>query len=430
MDWKITKARKGLKGTIDVPPDKSISHRAVMFGAISQGECRIYNFLLGEDCLRTLNAFEAMDIDVERENKSLIVKGKGLRGLKDPRSPLYMGNSGTSMRIISGILVGQDFKTVLTGDESLSKRPMGRIIEPLGLMGGKIRSDEGNGRAPLAVEGVGTALKSIAYRLPVASAQVKSCILAAGLFAKGKTSVKEPYQSRDHTERMLEYFSADIRRKGLRTEINGGKELVPKEISIPGDISSAAFFIVGALLAEGSKITVKKVGINPTRIGLLNILSRMGAGIKILDKRGGLEPEADLEITSSSLRGTVVREKEVPLMIDEIPILAVAALTAEGETVIKGIKELRVKESDRVRSLELNLRKMGIEIKVTADSLSIPGGNKHICSAEFDSFGDHRIAMSMAIASLIGDGESVIRDVSCVDTSYPDFMGDLEILLR
>ena len=425
MDWKLKKTAIGLKGELTVPPDKSISHRAIMFGSISSGRCQVRNFLFSEDCMSTLKAFHALGAEITREGNTVTVKGKGLKGLKQPSGELYLGNSGTTMRIISGILAGQSFETLLTGDESLSKRPMGRIIEPLSLMGAGIDPAEGGDHAPLRIKGSAGPLKSIDYRLPMASAQVKSCVLAAGLYADGKTRVTEPYQSRDHTERMLKYFSADIEKKDLSTEVMGLKELVPKDLVVPGDISSAAFFIVGALIVKGSRLLIRKVGMNPTRTGVIGVLQRMGADIRVMDLEEGLEPVGDLEVRYSDLKGTVVEEKEVPLLIDEIPVLAIAACMAEGQTVIKGITELRVKETDRVRSITENLSRMGVRVEEEGNSLIIPGRSGRFAAAELDSFGDHRIAMSAAIAALASDGECVIRNTACADTSYPNFLDDL-----
>ena len=426
MDWKIKSATRGLKGDLRVPPDKSISHRAIMFGSISGGKCRVKNFLFSEDCMRTLEAFRAMGTEITVEGDAVRIRGKGLKGLTPPPEALYLGNSGTTMRIISGVLAGQEFTTVLTGDESLSRRPMRRIMEPLSMMGARIEAVDGGSHAPLKIKGKKAPLDPIDYTTPVASAQVKSCVLAAGLYAEGKTSVSEPFRSRDHTERMLEYFSADIRRKGLRTEITGLKELAPKDLEVPGDISSAAFFIVGALLVKDSCIIMRNVGLNPARSGVIDVLKRMGALIRVVDRQDNYEPSGDLEARHSRLKGTVVEEEEIPLLIDEIPVLAVAACMAEGETVIKGIKELKVKETDRVKSITENFSRLGIQVKEENNSLIIPGSAGKMNAAELDSFGDHRIAMSMAIAAMVSDGDCLIRDTACVDTSYPGFLADLE----
>jgi len=329
------------------------------------------------------------------------------------------------MRIISGVLAGQGFTTVLTGDESLSRRPMRRIMEPLSLMGAEIESVEGDSHAPLKIKGRKGPLDPIDYSMPVASAQVKSCVLAAGLYAEGKTSVTEPFQSRDHTERMLEYFSADIRRKGLVTEIAGLKELAPKDLEVPGDISSAAFFMVAALLVKGSHLVIRDVGLNPTRAGVIGVLERMGGSIRILDRRDDLEPAGDLEVRHSELKSTVVEQREIPLLIDEVPVIAAAAAAAEGTTVIKGVKELKVKETDRVMSIKENLSRMGVRVEAENGSLIIEGKAGRTSAARLDSFGDHRTAMSMAIAALVSDGDCIVRDTACVDTSYPGFLDDL-----
>ncbi len=425
MDWKIKKASRGLKGELRVPPDKSISHRAIIFGSISAGKLRARNFLFGEDCMRTLEAFRAMGAEIAVENGTVTIQGRGLKGLTEPREALYLGNSGTTMRIISGVLAGQGFTTVLTGDESLSRRPMRRIMEPLSLMGAEIESVEGDSHAPLKIKGRKGPLDPIDYSMPVASAQVKSCVLAAGLYAEGKTSVTEPFQSRDHTERMLEYFSADIRRKGLVTEIAGLKELAPKDLEVPGDISSAAFFMVAALLVKGSHLVIRDVGLNPTRAGVIGVLERMGGSIRILDRRDDLEPAGDLEVRHSELKSTVVEQREIPLLIDEVPVIAAAAAAAEGTTVIKGVKELKVKETDRVMSIKENLSRMGVRVEAENGSLIIEGKAGRTSAARLDSFGDHRTAMSMAIAALVSDGDCIVRDTACVDTSYPGFLDDL-----
>jgi 3-phosphoshikimate 1-carboxyvinyltransferase len=429
MNWKIKPASAGLKGVLTVPSDKSISHRAVMFGSICRGTLEVRNFLFGEDCLRTLESFKAMGGQIERQDSILIIHGKGLHGLKAPAEPLYMGNSGTTMRIISGILAGQDFSTELTGDESLSARPMRRVVDPLKQMGADIEAAGEDGRPPLKIKGKGVPLSSIDYKTPVASAQVKSCILAAGLYARGATGVTEPFQSRDHTERMLDYFSADIKREGLRTEVTGLKELSPKDLDIPGDISSAAFFIVGALIVKGSKLVIRDIGLNPTRSGVIDVLKRMGGQIEVLDVREGVESRGDVEIKHSSLKGTVIEENEVPLLIDEVPIIAVAAAMAEGDTCVKGIGELKVKETDRVTSIKENLSRMGVSLEEKDASLIIHGGAKRLDAARLESYGDHRTAMSMAIAALVSDGECLIKDTDCVNTSYPDFLQDMGRLI-
>ncbi len=429
MDWNIKRADKGLKGAITVPSDKSISHRAIMFSSIAKGECRVKNFLFSEDCICTLEAFRAMGVEIIKEDDVLVVKGKGLSGLNPPEEPLYMGNSGTSMRILSGILAGQTFEVKLEGDESLSRRPMKRIKDPLLLMGAEVGTLNGL-CPPIHILPAREPLRAIDYITPVPSAQVKSCVLSAGLYAEGTTSVTENVQSRDHTERMLEYFSADIQRQGLTTRITGLKELTPKDINVPGDISSAAFLIVAALLVEGSDILLKRVGLNPTRTGLLTVLERMGAEFQISDRKDDVEPVGDIRVTATRLKGTIIEPEEIPLLIDEIPVVVVAALMAEGRTEIRGISELKVKESDRVKSIIENIAKLGITIYEENRTLLIDGGCKSFPAARLESFGDHRIAMSMAVAALVSDRGCEIRDTACVDTSYPAFLGDLEDLSR
>lgn len=427
MDWKIRKIECGLKGELEVPPDKSISHRAVILGSIARGVSTVKNFLSGEDCLRTVKAFRDMGVQIESAGGDIVVHGKGLSGLKRSPEALYAGNSGTTMRILSGIAVGQNFDTRIEGDRSLTARPMGRIIEPLSRMGAEIISAGGEGHAPLEIKG-GKKLTGINYVMPVASAQVKSCVLIAGLFASGKTTVQEPFQSRDHTERMMEFLNAEIKRKALTTEISGSKELTPRNIRIPADISSAAFFIVAALLIKDSRVTLRNVGLNPTRMGLINVLMRMGAKIRVFDHKDEVEPYGNLEIAYSELKAVVVEKEEIPLLIDEVPILALAALRAEGETIVRGISELKVKETDRVKTIRENFRRLGAEIKESGEDMVISGNLKKLHGAEFDSFGDHRIAMTLAVASLLATGESKIKDTECVETSYPGFMQDLEKL--
>lgn len=427
MDWKIKKAEKGLRGEIVVPADKSISHRAIMFGSIASGTCKVSNFLFGEDCVSTLEAFQAMGVEITRQGNDLLIVGKGLRGLQPAEGNIDLGNSGTSMRIISGILAGQDFETNLIGDESLSKRPMGRVVEPLKEMGANIETLNGD-LPPIKIMPACGALKAIDYKTPVASAQVKSCVLAAGLYSEGETSVTEPFQSRDHTERMLKYFSADIKTKGLTTVITGNKQLTSRDITVPGDISSAAFLMVAALIVEGSEIVLKNVGLNSTRDGILRVLKRMGADLEIFNVTESLEPYGDIRVRSSKLIGTTIEADEIPLLIDEVPIIIVAASVAKGKTVINGISELKVKESDRVSSMKDDLSRLGVSIYEEGSSLAVEGGACDFSPADLDSFGDHRIAMSMAVAALKCPGECVIRNTGCVDTSYPSFLKELEVL--
>lgn len=409
-----------MKGEARVAGDKSISHRAIMLGSIAEGVTRVSGFLQAEDALATLRAFRAMGVEIEGPHDGRVtIHGVGLHGLQAPREPLYLGNSGTSMRLLSGLLAGQRFDSVLTGDASLSKRPMRRVTEPLARMGAKIETGEA-GAAPLKITG-NQRLTGIVYEMPMASAQVKSCLLLAGLYAEGETFMTEPAPTRDHTERMLEGFSCPVRRQGNRAGVSGGGRLLATEIDVPGDLSSAAFFLVGASIAEGSDITLRHVGVNPTRTGVIDILRLMGADIEIIDPRvvGG-EPVADLRIRSSRLRGIAIPEALVPLAIDEFPVLFVAAACAEGETRLTGAEELRVKESDRIQVMADGLNTLGVAAKSTSDGMVIQGGP--IGGGVVDSHGDHRIAMAFAIAGLCAGGALEIRDCRNVDTSFPGFI--------
>lgn len=438
---KITVApAKKIEGVIEVPPDKSISHRAVMLGSIAEGTTEVKNFLMGDDCLCTIEAFREMGININPKSQipKLIIEGKGLRGLKKPNKELYLGNSGTTMRIILGILAGQDFECVLSGDGSLSKRPMGRVAEPLEMMGAKINSkfeirnpkQIQNSKSqdiypPLKIKG-GFPLKAIKYKLPVASAQVKSAVLLAGLYADGVTEVEESVKSRDHTERMLKGFGADIDINGLKVSIKKSRLKAKGEIFVPGDISSAAFFIVAALILKSSRLTIKDLGVNPTRTGAIDILKAMGGRIEVSNiKETGAEPMADLTVSSSDLKGVTIEGEIVPRAIDELPIIMVAAAFAKGQTIIKDAAELRVKETDRISSMAANLRKMGSDINLEGDTIIINGVDA-LRGAEVESFQDHRTAMSMAIAGLRAEGETAILDTGCINKSFPEF----EALLR
>jgi 3-phosphoshikimate 1-carboxyvinyltransferase len=404
-----------------VAGDKSISHRSVMLGSLAEGVTRVTGFLEAEDALSTLAAFEAMGVRVERPAPGeLVIHGVGLHGLKAPAGPLYLGNSGTSMRLLSGLLSGQPFDTVLSGDESLSRRPMKRVTEPLRRMGALVEGTE-SGTAPLHVRG-GRTLTGFHYAMPVASAQVKSCLLLAGLYAQGETSVSEPAPTRDHTERMLQGFGYEVRRDGNRVALCGGGKLTACDIDVPADISSAAFFLVGASIAPGSDITLRHVGINPTRTGVLNILHHMGADIEIHNPRSvGGEPVADLRVRAARLKGIAIPEELVPLAIDEFPALFVAAACAEGETVLTGAEELRVKESDRIQVMADGLSALGIDARPTPDGMVIRGGT--LGGGRVDSRGDHRIAMSFAIAAPRAGGPIEITDCANVNTSFPGFVG-------
>ena len=409
-----------LKGAIRVAGDKSISHRSIMMGSLAEGTTHVSGFLEGEDALATLNAFKAMGVEIEGpDNGKVVVHGVGLKGLQQPQASLDVGNSGTSMRLMSGLLAGQAFSTTLIGDESLTKRPMKRVTDPLALMGAQIETTE-MGTSPLNISPV-AALKGIDYDMPMASAQVKSCLLLAGLYAEGETWVTEPAPTRDHTERMLQGFGYEVMQDGPRRGVKGGGKLTACDIDVPADISSAAFFLVGASIAEGSDLTLQHVGMNPTRDGVINILRLMGADIEVSNERviGG-EPVADLRVRSAKLKGIQIPEDQVPLAIDEFPALFVAAACAEGETVLTGAEELRVKESDRIQVMADGLIALGVDAKPTPDGIVIQGGS--IGGGSVNSHGDHRIAMSFAMAALRATGDISIDDCANVNTSFPGFV--------
>ncbi|MDB6062058.1 MAG: response regulator receiver domain protein [Verrucomicrobiaceae bacterium] len=410
-----------VQGTMRVPGDKSISHRSIMLGAIAEGVTEISGFLEGEDALSTLNAFRAMGVVIDGPRDGNVrVHGVGLHGLKAPQGPLDMGNSGTSMRLLSGLIAGQSFSATLIGDESLSKRPMERVAKPLRLMGAVIETQEG-GRPPLVIKGRGQ-LKGIHYDLPMASAQVKSCLLLAGLYAEGETSVTEPAPTRDHTERMLGGFGYAVERRGNATVAvkNGGK-LSATKIDVPADISSATFFMVAAAIAPGSDLTLTHVGINPTRIGVINILKLMGSDLTVFNEREvGGEPVADIRVRYAPLHGIEIPDAQVPLAIDEFPALFIAAACAEGKTVLRGAEELRVKESDRIQVMADGLHTLGIEARPTPDGIEIVGGK--LGGGVIQSHHDHRIAMSFAIAALRASAPIRIEKCDNVATSFPNFV--------
>ncbi len=424
---EITKA-KSLKGEITIPGDKSISHRGVMFGAISDGITELTGFLDGADCRSTIGCFRAMGIDITQDNDHVIIHGKGLHGLSAPTTMLDVGNSGTTTRLISGILAGQSFVSSLNGDESIQKRPMGRVITPLTQMGANIRSIKDNGCAPLEIGGA--PLKAIHYDSPVASAQVKSCVLLAGLYADGITSVTEPVISRNHTELMLSGFGADIKSEGLTASIVGGPKLVGQQIQVPGDISSAAYFIAAGLICENSDILIKNVNTNPTRAGIIKVARDMGGNIELLNERivSG-EPVADIHVTTSNLHGCEVSGDIIPALIDELPIIAVMAACASGTTTIKDAAELKVKESDRIATVTENLSNMGCDITATEDGMIINGG-KPLKGSLIKTYLDHRIAMSFAIAGLVADGETTFDNEDCCCISYPDFFKTLSSIVN
>lgn len=411
-----------LHGELTVPGDKSISHRAVMFGSLAKGTTRITHFLEGADCLSTISCFRKMGIEIENSQGEILVHGKGLHGLSAPTGILDVGNSGTTTRLISGILAGQDFVSELTGDASIQSRPMKRIMTPLLSMGADITSIRGNNCVPLRI--AGHPLKGIHYDSPVASAQVKSCVLLAGMYSDSITSVTEPVLSRNHTELMLNYFGAKVTSQGTTASIQPEPELYAREITVPGDISSAAYFIAAGLLMPGSEILLKNVGINPTRDGLLRVCKAMGADITALNVCTEGEPTADLLVRSSTLHGTTVGGEIIPTLIDEIPMIAVMAAFAQGTTVIRDAQELKVKESDRIAVMAENLSLMGVDITPTEDGMIIHGG-KPLHGAVIDSHLDHRIAMSFAVAGLLCDGPLSIKGGDCVNISYPEFYEDL-----
>lgn len=413
-----------LRGEVTVPGDKSISHRAVMFGALAQGRTEITGFLRGADCLSTISCFRQLGISIEESADKITVHGRGLHGLSAPTDTLNTGNSGTTTRLLSGILAGQKFNSVLNGDSSIQMRPMQRIITPLSQMGASIRSINGTGCAPLEIKE--SALHGISYLSPVASAQVKSAVLLAGLYADGETSVTEPALSRNHTELMLRTFGADIRSDGLTAAVKPS-DLHGTDILVPGDISSAAYFIAAGCLVPDAEILIRNVGINPSRAGILQTAREMGADITLLNEKRDGEPVADLLVKSSSLHGITIGGDIIPALIDELPVIAVMAAAAEGTTVIKDAAELKVKESDRIAVVTKNLSSMGCDITATDDGMIITGRNT-LHGAVIDSHRDHRIAMSFAIAAMIADGKTEIKDAECVKISYPDFYRDLAAL--
>lgn len=408
-----------LLGEIKVPGDKSISHRAVMLASLSEDKVEIANFLPSEDSMRSVKCMSDLGVEIVSKANGLTVSGRGLLGLRPPKDILYAGNSGTTIRLMLGILAGQPFKTTITGDESIMRRPMGRVVEPLKLMGAKISGKDNGNLAPISVEGAH--LKAIKYELPVASAQVKSAILLAALFAPGETTVIEKTPTRDHTERMLEAFGVSLKRYGESISLRGGQTLKADSLQIPSDISSAAYVIAAALLIKGSNVLIRDVGVNPGRTGIIDVLHRMGAAVEVTNERmmSG-EPIADIRVSYSSLKGVEISGSIIPRLIDEIPIIALLSASASGETVIKDAKELRVKESDRIATLSSELRKFGAEIKELPDGMIIKGGEK-LTGAKAKSFGDHRIAMTCAIAGLAATGETSVEDVECVETSFPGF---------
>lgn len=413
------RGRGPLTGQVRVPGDKSISHRAVLFGALAEGTTRVRNFLAGADCLSTVGCLRALGVEVCLGGGEAVVVGRGWEGLAEPAEVLDCGNSGTTMRLLLGVLAGLPAFAVLTGDASLRRRPMGRVVEPLRHMGARIDGRAGGERAPLAVRG--GALRAASFALPVASAQLKSALLLAGLRAEGRTSVAEPSRSRDHTERLLPRFGVPVRVEGLAVSVEGPARLRAAEVPVPGDISAAAFFLVAAAVVPGSRLRLPGVGVNPTRAGVLEVLEAMGARIRRRNEREEAgEPVADLEVEAGELRGVRVGGDLVPRLIDEVPALAVAAACARGVTEIRDAAELRVKESDRIAALARELGRLGAAVEELPDGLRIAGG-RPLAGAECHSGGDHRLAMALAVAGLVAGGETVIADADCASVSFPGF---------
>ncbi|HIR71190.1 MAG TPA: 3-phosphoshikimate 1-carboxyvinyltransferase [Candidatus Pullilachnospira gallistercoris] len=423
----IIKRANSMKGELTVPGDKSISHRGIMFGAIAEGTTELEGFLDGADCRSTISCFRQMGIEISQDHDRVQIHGKGLYGLRQPKDMLDAGNSGTTVRLISGILAGQPFTTQLTGDASIQKRPMKRIMTPLSLMGASIRSLAGNDCAPLEIHG--GSLVPIHYDSPVASAQVKSCVLLAGLYAEGQTSVTEPVPSRDHTERMLSGFGAEITSRERTATVTGHPRLIGQHITIPGDISSAAYFIAAGLICPNSDLYIRNVNTNPTRAGILTVAKQMGGKITLENQRvvSG-EEVCDIHVVSSDLHGTQIDRELIPSLIDEIPVIAVMAAFAEGTTVIKDAQELKVKESNRIDSVTENLNAMGGDAIPTEDGMIIHGG-RPLHGARILTRSDHRIAMSFAIAGLAADGETTFDDPGCIDISYPTFFETLRSVM-
>lgn len=419
LDWIVRPAAGPLRGDVDVPGDKSVSHRAVMLGAIAEGTTQVRGFLEGEDTRATAAILQQLGVRIDAPTSGeRVVHGVGLHGLRGSAAPLDCGNAGTGMRLLAGLLAGQAFASTLVGDESLSRRPMGRVVDPLARMGARIDTGEG-GRPPLRIH-ANSVLQAIDYEVPVASAQVKSALLLAGLYARGETRVREPHPTRDYTERMLQAFGAPVRIGTNDVSVTGGGTLRAIAVDVPADFSSAAFFLVAGSVVPGAELRLRRVGIHPRRTGLLEVLRRMGADIRVEPAGGGAEPVADLVVRHAPLRGIDVPEELVPDMIDEFPALFVAAALADGTTTVRGAAELRVKESDRIATMSTALRAMGADIDETPDGAVLRGGRLR-GGASVDSHGDHRIAMAMAIAGQCADGETRIGDCANVATSFPGF---------
>lgn len=418
---------KGLTGTIHVPGDKSISHRAVMFGSIANGTTTVTNFLLGEDCLSTISCFRKLGVAIEQDESKITITGTGLSGLKEPKEVLDVGNSGTTIRLLMGILAGRPFHATLVGDNSIGRRPMTRVTKPLSSMGADIDGREHAKFVPISIRG--NQLQGIEYTLPVASAQVKSSLLFAGLQASGTTTIHEPAKTRDHTERMIRQFGGEVESSVLSVKIKGSQELTGVDVHVPGDISSAAFFLVAGALVPNSEIILKNVGLNPTRTGIIDVMQNMGANITIVNSSAdNNEPTGDIIIKTSELKGTVIEGDMIPRLIDEIPILALLATQADGNTVIKDAHELKVKETNRIDTVVNELSKLGAQIEATDDGMIIYGKSS-LASGVVSSHGDHRIGMMLAVAALISNGEVLLEDAEAISVSYPGFFKDLNSLL-
>ncbi|MCA1320735.1 3-phosphoshikimate 1-carboxyvinyltransferase [Bacillus tianshenii] len=424
---KLTRTASGLNGSIDIPGDKSISHRSVMFGSLAKGKTTVENFLPGEDCLSTISCFRKLGVEIEQQESSVTIYGKGMDSLKEPSDVLDVGNSGTTARLMMGILSGLPIHTVLIGDASIAKRPMKRVTGPLRDMGASIQGNQDGNFTPISIQGGN--LKGLKFVSPVASAQVKSAILLAGLQANGRTTVEEPFKSRDHTERMLKAFGVNLEVDGNTISLDGKQELKSDlHIVVPGDISSAAFFLVAGAIVPCSRITLRRVGLNPTRTGILDVLKSMGASLTYSNvTEDGPEPYADITVETSELKGVEISGDIIPRLIDEIPIIALMATQASGTTVIKDAEELKVKETNRIDTVVNELKKLGADITATEDGMIINGGTK-LEGAVLDSYGDHRISMMGAIASLIANGETVLENEEAINVSYPSFFEHLNRL--
>lgn len=428
MDKNISRA-KPLKGEITVAADKSISHRAVIFSALARGESVIRNLLQAEDIQSTCRCMKNLGVNIQERNSILLIKGRGLQGLKEPDKVLDCGNSGTTMRLLTGVLSAQPFFSVLAGDHSLNQRPMRRVIEPLQLMGAELQGRQGGNYPPLAIRG--RKLKGISYLSPVASAQVKTAILLAGLNAEGITAIMEPEKSRDHSENMLAAMGASIQVDGLKIQLQPGQELSAQEFQVPGDISAAAFFLVAATIVPGSELKICDIGVNPTRTGIIEVLQQMGANIKLENQRTiGGEIMADIIVTASHLKGVKIEGEIIPRLIDEVPVLAVAMALAEGESEVREAGELRIKETDRIAAIYSELGKMGVAITELEDGFRIKGKEQQLQAVRVESYGDHRIAMSLAVAALIAEGETTIGNAGAVNISFPSFWDTLEKISR